>query len=355
MAGSNLHTRGKRGFTLLTTGACSIAMLGMLGLAVDLGRLYVAKNEMQAYTDSASMAAAVELDGTAAGITRAQTAVTNNTNRWNLGSTAFSGTQTQFATDASGPWQSSPASATGVRFARVRASGTLSLYFLPAVSTPSTSNVSAVSVAGQVSKQNFSEGLFPFSPISHNSAPPDFGFTRGQWYTLRWPSNPMLDHNICAGDNAQPWLDHYEQGSSSERGYIEETSASVIRMAIEQDYMSNTLTIGSPVSMTGGNKQSERTSIINRINQDTDPSSTSYAQYEAGAAGNGRRLVMVAVNNGPPDNLVLGFHAFFLLHPSEYDQSGNKSFCAEYVGPYVQGSGHQGGGQAGAYVIRLVQ
>jgi hypothetical protein len=119
--------------------------------------------------------------------------------------------------------------------------------------------------------------------------------------------------------------------------------------------MSNDLVIGEPVIMTGGNKQTQRDAIVNRINQDTDPTSTSYAQYEAGDAGNGRRLVVVAINTGHPDEIVLGFHLFFLLHPSEYDAGGNRPFCAEYVGPYVQGSRRKGAGSAGAYVVRLVQ
>ncbi|MBM3749096.1 MAG: hypothetical protein FJW34_25305, partial [Acidobacteria bacterium] len=163
----------ERGFTLITTGACAIGMLGMLGLAVDLGRLYVVKNEMQAYTDSAALAAAVELDGTGAGISRAQNAVATNTNRWNLGTSTFAGTQTTFAQTASGPWEANPSPATGYQFVRVRASGTIPLYFLPAVSVANSSGMAALSIAGQVPKLNFSEGVFPFSPIAHNSTPPD--------------------------------------------------------------------------------------------------------------------------------------------------------------------------------------
>jgi len=333
-------------------------MLGMLGLAVDLGRLYVVKNEMQAYTDSAALAAAVELDGTGAGISRAQNAVATNTNRWNLGTSTFAGTQTTFAQTASGPWEANPSPATGYQFVRVRASGTIPLYFLPAVSVANSSGMAALSIAGQVPKLNFSEGVFPFSPIAHNSTPPDFGYTPGLWYTLRWPSNPKVGNNVCPGDDAQQWVDNYTLGSSEERGYIEETSSAVIRMAIEQDYRTPALgsvTIGQPVEMTGGNKQTQRDSIVNRINQDTDPAATSYAQYDAGGLGNGRRLVMVAINDGHPNNIVLGFQLFFLLHPTEYTSGGNKPFCAEYVGPYVQGSSHKGGGQAGGYVVKLVQ
>lgn len=330
-------------------------MLGMLGLAVDLGRMYVVKNEMQAYADAASLAAAVELDGTTAGVSRALSAVSSSTNRWNLGTATFSGTQTEFATDPSGPWQASPSPTADYRFVRVRAGGNIPLYFLPAVASPSNTNLSALAIAGQVPKQNFLEGVFPFSPFSHSSSPPDFGFVSGQWYTVRWGSNPRVGVNVCPGDDAQQWVDLADAGASSERGYIEENSSAIIRAAIEQDYQSRPLTLGEPVTMTGGNKQTQRDSLITRINQDTDPTSLSYAQYDALGNGNGRRLVVVAINSGFPDHIVLGFHLFFLLHPTEYDSGGNRPFCAEYVGPYVQGSRHQGAGDAGAYVVRLVR
>jgi hypothetical protein len=206
-----------------------------------------------------------------------------------------------------------------------------------------------------VVKPDFREGLIPFSPFAHNPAPPDFGFTSGVNYTLRWGSNPKVNVNVCPGDNAQTWVDMATAGSSSERGYIEETSSAVIRMAIEDDYQTRPLAVGDAITMTGGNKQTQRDSLITRIGQDTNPTATTYASYESAGTGNGRRLVAVPINTGYPDNIVLGFGLFFLLEPSEYQHSGNKPFCAEYVGPYVQGSRHKGAGPPGAYVVRLVQ
>src|SRR5260370_15904094 len=64
----------ERGFALIATAFGLIAILGIAGLSVDLGRMYIAKNELMAYSDAASIAAALQLDGTAAGITRAQNA-----------------------------------------------------------------------------------------------------------------------------------------------------------------------------------------------------------------------------------------------------------------------------------------
>jgi Flp pilus assembly protein TadG len=345
----------RRGFSLLATGICLVAIVGVLGLAADIGRMYIVKSEAQAYADAAALTAALELDGTAAGISRARNSLAASTNRWNMGTAAFSSTQMDFATGAGGPWVENPNPAAGYGFARVRASATVPLYFMPAVSPAPTSVIRATAVAAQVPKTSFREGSFPFSPFAHNSGQPDFGFTPGTRYTLRWPANPKAGVNVCPGDDAPQWVAQAERDGSSERGYIEENSSAVIRAAIEDDYMTEPVTVGQPVAMTGGNKQTQRDSLITRVNQDTDNYSATYAQYDAAGAGNGRRLVAVPINSGYPDNIVLGFGLFFLLLPSEYDDSGNRPFCAEYVGPYVQGSRHKGAGGPGAYVVRLVE
>lgn len=348
------HTN-ERGFALITAGISSVAILGMLGLAVDLGRLYIIRNEMQAYADSASLAAALELDGTSAGITRAQSAVVADTNKWNLAASAFSGTQVDFATAPGGSWQTDPSPAANYTYARVRATGTAPLYFLPIVSSSTTATVTAKAVAGQLPKPNFREGVLPFSPFAHDPSAPDFGYTVGQRYTLRWPSNPKMGQNVCPGDDAQPWIQKATEGSASDRGYIEENSADVIRAAIESDYQTRPIGIGDSLYMTGGNKQTESTSLIARINQDSDSTAATYAEYKAADAGNGRRIVAIAVNNGFPEYRVLGFAAFFLLAPSEYNAGGNQPFCAEFIGPYVQGGRTGGAAGPGAYVVRLVE
>ena len=351
----HVDRRRRKGFALLTTGACLVAMVGALGLSVDISRLYIARSEMQGYADAAALSAALELDGTAAGITRAQGALTASTNRWNMGTTAFGGTQTDFATDLGGPWSGNPNSPTGYRFVRVRATATVPLYFITAVALARTATVNGTAIAGQVPKTYFPEGVLPFSPFAHNSGQPDFGFTPGERYTLRWGSNPMVGINVCPGDDAPPWVAQARAGGADERGYIEETSSAIIRAAIEQDYMTRPLEVGEAVFMTGGNKQTQRDSLRARVGQDTDPNSATYAEYEANDTGNGRRLVVVPVNNAHHDNIVLGFGLFFLLLAEEYPQGGNQPFCAEFVGPYVQGSRHNGAGGAGAYSVRLVQ
>jgi Flp pilus assembly protein TadG len=340
---------GERGFTLLTTGICATALIGMLGLAVDLGRMYITRNELQAFTDSSSTAAALELDATSAGLDRARSKVTSSSARWNFGTTPFSNPAIEFSKLAGGPWHENPVSAAGYRYVRVRADATVPLYFMPILAASQSSTLAAHSIAGQQPVNSFRQGLFPFSPVAHVNNDPNFGFTPGQQYTLRWPSNSKTGNHVCAGDNADQWIDKADARGGSERGYIEDTSASAIRKAIEDDFNTHEVVVGGTLNLSGGTKETERDSLINRANQDADKVAGSYAEYH----GNGRRLVVVPVNTGPPDNVVLGFGSFFLA--MTYDKSGNEPFCAEYVGPYVAGSGHQGAGTAGAYEVKLVE
>src|SRR5436305_15177988 len=78
----------RKGFTLIATGFCIISLFGMLGLALDLGRVYISKNETQSFTDTAALAAALKLNGTS--FDEPRDAVTqNNSNQWNLGTAVY--------------------------------------------------------------------------------------------------------------------------------------------------------------------------------------------------------------------------------------------------------------------------
>ncbi len=73
--------RAEQGYTLIATAFALVGMIGMTGLAVDLGRMDVAKNETRTYADAAALRAALELDGTAGGFQRARDAVAQSPNR----------------------------------------------------------------------------------------------------------------------------------------------------------------------------------------------------------------------------------------------------------------------------------
>ena len=53
----------QRGYVLIALSLGLVFILGMAGLAVDIGRMYVTKSEAQSFADTSAFAAALELDG----------------------------------------------------------------------------------------------------------------------------------------------------------------------------------------------------------------------------------------------------------------------------------------------------
>src|SRR5258708_24382558 len=58
----------QRGFSLIVLSLGLTVMLGMLGLAFDLGRMFIVKNELQTFVDASAMAACRTMDGTKTGV-----------------------------------------------------------------------------------------------------------------------------------------------------------------------------------------------------------------------------------------------------------------------------------------------
>src|SRR5712664_3415606 len=95
----DLQRNSKRGFTVLVVAVSTTVLIGMTGLAFDLGRAFISKSELQIFADAAAMAAVTHLDGTRSGIQLAnsvgltgpiggtkQTTPPHWTNNWNLDS-----------------------------------------------------------------------------------------------------------------------------------------------------------------------------------------------------------------------------------------------------------------------------
>jgi len=87
------------GYVLLATTVGLVVLIGMSGIAVDIGRMYLTKNETQAYADSAALTAALKLDGTATGIQLAKDSVSASNNKWRFNAVSFTGTIVEFSTD----------------------------------------------------------------------------------------------------------------------------------------------------------------------------------------------------------------------------------------------------------------
>jgi hypothetical protein len=122
-------------------------LLAVIGLAFDLGRVYIARNEAQVFVDAASLAAAQQMDGTAPGLDRARAAVKRLPNRWNLGNEAFTGVQIEFSADNE-HFDPQPKDIAAMRFVSVIAPDNhLGIVFLRAVGGPESFTVPARAVA----------------------------------------------------------------------------------------------------------------------------------------------------------------------------------------------------------------
>jgi len=340
-------------------GMCLIVLVGMLGLVFDLGRAFIAKNEAQGFTDAAALAAAIQLNGTTSGITHAQDAVTSlqSSNKWEFNTNTYSTVSVEFSTDKT-TWTTAPPDPTNVKYARVKAlNNSLTMYFLAATGTSKSMNVAAMSMAGGELPTTFPQGVFPFAPIAHSSTPPDFGYTHGDELTLLWPSSvgsngPAKLNNLCQADRNQAALDAVQAGTTADRGYIQDTSASAIASAIEDDHMDYTVTLGMPVDRTGGVKGTDvKQSLAERVAQDSSPNVVDYNGYLSGHDSSPlRRVVIVPIVSDAITATVLGFVKVFL--PPDQPKNPNDAKCAMYIGPASAPDGYLGNG---ANIVRLLQ
>ncbi len=356
-----LRARRRRGYVVIATAISVFVLIGMLGLAVDMGRLYIYKSEAQAFADSAAIAAATKLDGKKSGLDAAEAVVANSVNRFNFNTQAIpaAALTVEFAQSRLGPWEQQPINnPKGYGFVRVHARPSLRLSFLQAVNAPTTSTVLGVAIGAQVAETFPRGGYMPFSPYALSESDPNYGMTVGQEYAFLWPGN-VKKNDACAGNQVN-WPQYNFSDTSvagSERGYFELQAASTITDAIMGTRQTMALEVGDIVPMTNGQKQSQQSALQARAAMDTDL--TNY-QPSPGTAppyyGNNMRLVVMPVNGGPvssPPNKVLGFAAFLL--PLSYPNGGNKTWCAIYMGSRTAGGSVSAFDGAGSYVVRLVQ
>jgi Flp pilus assembly protein TadG len=398
----------RQGVITILMAICCIAMIALAGLATDLARMYVAKNELQNYTDAAALAGVIRLDGTLSGISNATTDANEDNNAWNFDTSSVDDVAVEFGLTINGPWEASPALATGYRFIRVSAEADVPIYLtriLPGVGP--TKTITARSVSGLVFQDSMSDGIFPFSPDAHDSIDPNFGFLMGKYYTLRYdkavgslsgvlpsPTTYLLSLNDkkligCPGDMEKAPAfrpgNTVGSGSSAERGYIDLGSWSptnpggganlIVDGIMGRVSYGQKIEIGQTLVMEPGNKSTIESAIVDRVEQDTNgmPGSlrtpryystqqtapnvpteeamknlyrTAYDTYfPRPPGGNGRRIVTVPVND-PANNNVVGFAAFFLpLNPCEDSPQYNGRRYNPCCGEYI-GSVTLNGGAA---------
>lgn len=132
--------------------------MAVAGLGIDIGRMYLIKSELQAFTDSAALTAALRMDGSDQGIKSAEQAAAElttgpNAMMWDMGTQPITGISTSFAKGETAPdassWQAEPKTAGDQHFVRVVATVQAPVIFLRAFQPMKTdaATVSVVSVA----------------------------------------------------------------------------------------------------------------------------------------------------------------------------------------------------------------
>ena len=192
----NANPARQQGAVIITVALALLFLLGFMGIALDFGRLFIAKNELQTAMDSCALAAAQELDGQSTALTRAARAgqTAGNLNAVDLQSATWQGQGQMVGADisfknAAYALTTAPAEAqyaecrhtqAGIRMWLLQAMGAATG---DAAANPATRSVSAFAVATRASAQSTCPIPLAIKPKTGGTAP-DYGFTVGEWVTL---------------------------------------------------------------------------------------------------------------------------------------------------------------------------
>lgn len=190
-------------FALMVAG-----LIGFIGLALDLGRLYNRRAELQAVANVAALTAARQLNGTAAGIDNALARTTSAMNaltyQYHQQAVTWRDAALSFSASPDGGWvdaATARGAPDGLAYARATTSaldasiGTVALFFMPVLSDAlASSTVAVTAVAGRSTIEVLPLAVCALSNTEAapraNPGPPanvelvEFGFRRGVAYDL---------------------------------------------------------------------------------------------------------------------------------------------------------------------------
>lgn len=193
--------RHQRGSVIVTVSFVLLFLLGFIGIALDLGRLFIVKTELQTAMDSCALAAAQELDGRSDALIRAVNAgiAAGNLNRVDLQSGTWRDRGQITSADitfknAAYAEVTNPATARYAQCLHTHSGAQMwLLHVMGAFSGtpttyPSTRNVLALAVATRSSAQTTCPIPVALKPRPGGTAP-NYGFLVGDWVTLIMQQN----------------------------------------------------------------------------------------------------------------------------------------------------------------------
>lgn len=213
------HRQG--GAVIVTVALTLLFLLGFMGIALDFGRLFIVKTELQTAMDSCALSAAQELDGASDALTRANNAgiAAGNLNNVNLQSASWSSqgkivpaditfrnaTYAATATPAAARYAQCQHTQSGVQMWLLKSMGAFSGN---AATYPNTQNVAALAVATRASAQTTCPIPVAIKPKAGGIAP-NYGFVVGEWVTL------LMGQNVAKGGEIG-WVNLDGTNSASE-------------------------------------------------------------------------------------------------------------------------------------------
>lgn len=213
----------QRGSVAVMVALLIVALIGMLGIVIDLSNLYVRKTELQNAADAAALAGAKQLDNHATGIDAAVAAAialaAANASDFAQTPVAIAAAHISFGPTPDGPWSdvaTAKANPMGLTFIKVDtngiAQGTRPTWFMPVVNSAlASTTANGVAVAGTT----ICEGLPIFI------CEPPTGFTPGQTYFFgESPGYPVGPGNIGYFDPVPPGAPGLITGANDMRDIV---------------------------------------------------------------------------------------------------------------------------------------
>lgn len=206
------HTPARqRGVVAIMVGLSIVAVIGAFGLAVDSGRLYVNKTELQNAADACALAAASQLSCAGGNCTSDFLAVAESAgrlaalrNRSQLQSTnvAVATSDITFSNSPSSGFLTRMGGASSnVTYARcvTRATG-LVPYVLSALGSNAPIEVNAVATAGRQPSQRFCTEAPVGLCFKPSSTKPTFGYSVGEWVAAAYNNTPGTNGGSGGGN-----------------------------------------------------------------------------------------------------------------------------------------------------------
>jgi hypothetical protein len=184
----------QRGAVAIATAISAVVLVGLLGVVIDLGRIFVVKTELQNAADACALAATFELDGNPNALTRAENAgiavAVRNTVHFQSEAVAATASDIRFSTTLSGPGGDN-----SVYLTQAEGASPDSTYVMCTLTRPDLA-MTLASIIGAEARAVAGRAVATISPaqtscalplgVCQKGSPPNYGFAPGEWISGRF-------------------------------------------------------------------------------------------------------------------------------------------------------------------------